>query len=124
MHDFVQEWEKAYNDWDGKFSAKAIEPIRTYNDGFSTRCFEPKVNFWFHIWNGPHCIFGRTELIPGVTLVTGVKCEPMFYTPQEFIEKFEFTGLNPFTQRPEEKGSFYQQCLEKLKQQILNNAKV
>ena len=124
MHEFVQEWEKAYQNWDGKFSARTNEPISSYHDGYSTVCFEPKEVFWFHVWNGPHCVFGAKELIPNVTLVTGCKCEPMFYTPQEFVEIFEFSDLNPFTGAKEKVGTHYALSLKKLQQQILANAKV
>lgn len=124
MADFVKEWEKAYDDWDGKFSANAKKPISSYETGYSTHCFAPQEEFWFHVWNGPHCIFGMKELIPGVTLVTGCRCSPMFYTPQEFVEKFTFSELNPFTGKHEEEGTHYFLKLQKLQQQILVNAKM
>ncbi len=121
--EFVEWWEnQMYPDWDGKFSAKAKTPIREYKDGCSLVCFEPRENFWCYLWNGPHCVFGAKELIPGQTIVTGCKCEPMFYTPQEFVELFDMDFRNPFTGKHELEGTRYHSSVLKIQKQILANA--
>ncbi len=121
--EFLEEWHRAYNDWYGKFSLCAKEPVRCYWDGYSEVHFsEPVSDFWCHIWNGPHCIYGRKELIPGVTIVTNTNSSPMFLSPKEVVEKFEFTNRNPFTGELEANGTTYSCRLESIKDQIRTNA--
>lgn len=121
--EFLNEWNVAYNDWYGKFSLKAKEPMRSYWDGYSELHFsEPLIDFWCHVWNGPHCIYGRNELIPGVTIVTHTNSNPMFFSPKEVLEKFDFTQRNPFTGRLEPDDTTYGKRLEVIKAQIKTNA--
>lgn len=122
IYEFIEEWNKAYDNWYGKFSAKAKTPISSYNDGYSTMCFEPRENFWFFIWNGPTCLFGKQELISGVTLVTGTKTSPMFFSPTEFKQMFDFTNLNPFTGEREPEGTSYFKALHCLKEKVISMA--
>lgn len=123
IDEFSKEWDKAYENWYGKFNAKAVKPISEYQDGYSTVCFDPQEDFWFHVWNGPHCVFGAKELIPGFTLVTGCKAFPMFYSPKEFLEKFNFTFRCPFTRKLEPEGTRYHNALREIQRQIIANAK-
>ena len=121
--EFLEEWNRAYNDWYGKFSLCAKEPVRCYWDGYSEFHFsEPISDFWCHIWNGPHCIYGRKELIPGVTIVTNTNSSPMFLSPKEVVEKFEFSHKNPFTGKWELSGTTYSNRLETIMDQIRKNA--
>ena len=83
---------------------------------------EPITDFWCHIWNGPHCVYGRNELIPGVTIVTHTNTSPMFFSPKEIMEKFEFSHRNPFTGKREPDDSTYGKRLEAIKAQIKTNA--
>lgn len=121
--EFLEEWNRAYNNWYGKFSLRAKEPVRQYWDGYSEVHFsDPQTDFWCHIWQGPHCVFGRTELIPNVTIVTGANCSPMFFTPKEIVEKFDFSNRNPFTGKWEAPSTTYGKALQRLKEQIQHNA--
>lgn len=120
--EFLKEWKRAYDDWYGKFSLHALVPVRCYWDGYSEVHFEPMSDFWCHIWHGPHCIYGRKELIPGVTIVTNTNSSPMFLSPKEVIEKFEFSHRNPFTGGKEQVGTTYYNRLEVIKAQIRKNA--
>ena len=123
--EFLEEWNRAYDDWYGKFSLHAIEPIRCYWNGYGEVHFDPISDFWCHIWNGPHCIYGRKELIPGVTIVTvitSVNCSPMFLTPREVIEKFEFSNRNPFTNKWDIRDTPYRRRLLLIEEQIRKNA--
>ena len=121
--EFLKEWNRAYDDWYGKFSLTANEPIRSYWDGYSELQFsEPLRDFWCHIWSGPHCIFCRKELIPGVTIVTGTNCSPMFFTPKDIVEKFKFTHRNPFTGHLEPKETTHHKRLTAIEETIRNNA--
>ena len=117
--EFREEWDRAYNDWYGKFSLKAKEPMRCYWDGYSEVHFsEPITDFWCHIWNGPHCVYGQNELIPGVTIVTHTNSSPMFFSPKEVMEKFDFSHCNPFTGRREPDDTTYGKRLETIKAMI------
>lgn len=123
QQEFLEEWKRAYDDWYGKFSLHARVPVRCYWNGYSEAHFsDPVSDFWCHIWNGPHCIYGRKELIPGVTIVTNTQASPMFLSPKEVIEKFEFTNRNPFTGKLAENGTTYSNRLESIKDQIRTNA--
>ena len=120
--EFCEEWDKAYSNWFGKFCLKAKEPLTQYNDGYGTMVFDPKEFFWCHIWHGPHCVYGASELIPNVTIVTGVKCSPMFFSPKDVIEKFVFADRNPFTSRYVPAHTPYWDALQEIKKQIRENA--
>jgi len=109
--EFLEEWGRAYNDWYGKFSLHAIAPVRRDSS-----------EFWCHIWNGPHCVYDSKELIPGVTIVSGTNSSPVFFTPKEVIEKFEFSRKNPFTRKCELSGTTYSKRLETIMAQIRKNA--
>lgn len=120
--EFCAEWDKAFDNWHGKFHLRAKKTMTACNGGYGTSVFDPKESFWCHIWHGPHCIFGATELIPDVTIVTGVKCSPMFFSPKEVVEKFVFEDKNPFTSRYVPAHTPYWDALQKIKQQIRENA--
>ena len=121
--EFIEELNRTYNDRYGKFSLKAKEPMRCYWDGYREIHFsEPITDFWCHIWNGPHCIYGRNELIPGVTIFTHTNSDPLFFSPKEVMEKFEFSHRNPFTGKREPDDSTYGKRLEATIAQIKSNA--
>lgn len=120
--EFLEEWNRAYNDWYGKFSLHAKKPVHCYWDGYSEVHFDPVSDFWCHIWKGPHCIYGRKELIPGVTIVTNTNSNPIFLSPKEVMDKFEFSHRNPFTGKWELSGTTYSVRLEAIKASIFANA--
>ena len=121
--EFLEELKRTYKDRYGKFSLRAKVPVRCYWDGYREIHFsDPLTDFWCHIWNGPHCIYGRNELIPGVTIVTHTNSEPMFFSPKEVMEKFDFSHCNPFTGRREPDDTTYGKRLEATIAQIKSNA--
>ncbi|MDO4161510.1 MAG: hypothetical protein Q4D80_00700 [Pseudomonadota bacterium] len=113
IDEFLEEWRKAYDDWDGKFSAKLRQPQSIEDEGRS---------YCFFIWHGPHVIFDNTELIPGKTLVTGTGTSPEFHTPTDFLESFEYTDLDPITRKRTKAGEPYYHALTCLKNCISENA--
>lgn len=120
--EFREEWDKAYDNWYGKFRIRAKEPLRQYYNGYSMCCFDPQELFWCHIWSGPHCVFGAMELIPGVTIVTGTNSDPMFFTPKQVVENFMFDDADPFTSRYVPAHSPYWNALHDIKEKIKANA--
>ena len=122
--EFRKEWDKAYENWFGKFRIQAKNPLREYFDGYSTHVFAPQEFFWCHIWNGPHCVFGRTELIPGVTIVSGTNSSPMFFSPAQIVEDFVYADANPFTGRYVPAHSAYWDSLQNIKKKIEDNAQI
>ncbi len=120
--EFRKEWDKAYDNWYGKFRLRAKEPMREYNSGYGIVCFDPRELFWCHIWNGEHCVFGAMELIPGVTIVSGTNSSPMFFTPKQVVENFVFDDADPFTSRYVPAHSPYWNALHDIKEKIKANA--
>ena len=125
QEEFIKEWNTAYDNWYGKFRIRAKQPLREYNDGYGTKVFEPQEYFWCHLWNGPHCVFGRTELIPGVTIVSGTNSSPMFFTPKQVMEDFEYADADPFTNSRYIPSTFgYRKALNAIKAKIATNAEI
>ena len=122
--EFRKEWDRAYDNWFGKFRIQAKKPMREYFDGYSMVCFDPREFFWCHIWNGPHCVFGAMELIPGVTIVTGTNSSPMFFTPKQIVEDFSFADADPFTGKYVPNHSDYWKILRDIENNIKANATI
>ena len=120
-----KEHSEGVGNWYGKFSIMPKEPLEGYYDGYGYVEFSSprSEEFWCRMWNGPHCLFGTIELIPGKTIVTGTLTEPIFYTPSEVTEFFIFTGKNPLTKQKEPEGTPYWHGLMHIKRRIREFAK-
>lgn len=116
QEDFRKEWVEANANPDAKFSLRAQTPLKSYHNGYNEVNFaEPQSEFWCHLWQGKHGIFGKTELIPNTTVVSGTSASPLFFTPADVIEKFWFSDLNPITGEWEKYGTKYRETLKSLK---------
>ena len=119
QEDFLKEWNEANQNPDARFSLRAQVPLQSYWDGYNhVRLSQPQSDFWCHLWQGKHCIFGKTELIPDVTVVSGTSSSPLFFTPADVIEKFWFSDLDPISGEWTRYGSKYRETLKGIKAKI------
>ncbi len=45
------------------------------------------------LWTGPNCVFDDNRLISNETIIFGPTTNPLFLSPGEFLNKYEFTRV-------------------------------
>ena len=108
--EFLKFWNEAENNQEGLFCARNKDPKAYLGKNYE----EDR----FFIWNGSSCMYNDRMLIMGATLVYGVKDEPRFISPREFLKNFVFTDRNPRTGEVEPKGTLYRVALQEIKQHV------